>query len=90
MIQVTRLENDKRADFVFGVEVDNSHKYTVWFSKVYYQKLTSGKISAEELVKKSFEFLLDREPASAILPEFELKVINRYFLEYKDTIQNQQ
>ena len=36
----------------------------------------------EELVRRSFEFLLEREPPSAILTEFELSVIPRYFPEY--------
>jgi hypothetical protein len=36
----------------------------------------------EELVRASFVFLLEREPASAILPKFGLDVIARYFPEY--------
>ncbi len=41
-----------------------------------------GDASAEELVEASFEFLLEREPKEAILSEFELPVIARYFPEY--------
>lgn len=40
----------------------------------------------EDLVTRSFEFLLEREPASAILAEFELSVIPRYFPEYDRVI----
>lgn len=36
----------------------------------------------EILVKKSFDFLLEREPPSAILATFDLSVIQRYFPEY--------
>ena len=36
----------------------------------------------EELVTRSFDFLLEREPASSILKSFELSVIGRYFPEY--------
>jgi len=36
----------------------------------------------EELVRRSFEFLLEREPAGSILREFELAVIQRYFPEF--------
>jgi hypothetical protein len=39
----------------------------------------------EDLVARSFEFLLEREPPSAILPTFELSVIQRYFPEYDRT-----
>jgi hypothetical protein len=38
------------------------------------------------LVRASFEFLLEREPASSILRRFDLDVIGRYFPEYLDTI----
>lgn len=36
----------------------------------------------ERLVRESMAFLLEREPASAILDEFDLPVITRYFPEY--------
>jgi hypothetical protein len=36
----------------------------------------------EELVRRSFEFLLEREPAGSILREFDLAVIQRYFPEF--------
>lgn len=38
--------------------------------------------SVDELVKRSFEFLLEREPATSILRRFELSVIPTYFPEY--------
>jgi len=36
----------------------------------------------EDLVSRSFEFLLEREQPSSILATFELPVIQRYFPEY--------
>jgi hypothetical protein len=36
----------------------------------------------ETVVRESFEFLLEREPASSILPRFSLTDISRYFPEY--------
>ena len=36
----------------------------------------------ESLVARSFDFLLEREPANAILASFDLSVIQRYFPEY--------
>lgn len=38
--------------------------------------------SDEQMVRASFTFLLEREPANAILPRFGLDVIVRYFPEY--------
>jgi hypothetical protein len=54
----------------------------------YAAKLTGGKIAAEELVKRSFEFLLEREPNTSILRSFDLPVIARYFPEYERVIRN--
>ena len=38
--------------------------------------------AAEDLVRRSFEFLLEREPPESILRRFDLAVIQRYFPEY--------
>lgn len=38
------------------------------------------------LVRSSFEFLLERETAGAILPSFDLSVIERYFPEWRETM----
>lgn len=42
--------------------------------------------SAEDLVRRSFAFLLDREPRTSILASFDLADIERYFPEYTDEI----
>lgn len=39
-----------------------------------------------DLVRRSFEFLLAREPSTSILREFDLGVIERYFPEYPRAI----
>ncbi len=60
--------------------------HTVTVSPDYYQKLTGGNVSAEGLVRRSFEFLLQREPKESILSEFDLPVIARYFPDYEREI----
>ena len=40
----------------------------------------------DDLVRASFLFLLEREPASSILRRFRLDVIERYFPEYRTEI----
>jgi hypothetical protein len=39
-------------------------------------------VVVEDLVRRSFEFLLEREPPQSILRRFDLAVIQRYFPEY--------
>ncbi len=46
-------------------------------------QLAEGRsITPEELVKHSFEFLLEREPKESILRQFDLPAISRYFPEF--------
>jgi len=45
-----------------------------------------GDDDLERVVRESFEFLLEREPASSIMAEFSLDVIERYFPEYREEL----
>lgn len=40
----------------------------------------------EYVVRESFAFLMEREPATSILPEFSLAIIPRYYPEYKNEL----
>ena len=43
-----------------------------------------GEGAVEDLVRRSFEFLLAREPAGSILRRFDLSLIPSYFPEYDE------
>ena len=47
-------------------------------------ELRDGRL--EQVVRESFRFLLEREPASSILARFSLSDISRYFPEYRDEL----
>jgi hypothetical protein len=47
----------------------------------------TAKEDVEDLVHRSFEFLLERESPSSILRTFDLPVIERYFPEYDRLMQ---
>jgi hypothetical protein len=49
-------------------------------------RLAPGDATPDDLVRRSFVFLLAREPKESILRRFELPVIGRYFPEYEATI----
>jgi hypothetical protein len=49
-------------------------------------RLAPGASEPTQLVRASFEFLLEREPRESILHSFELPLIGRYFPEYEATI----
>jgi len=72
----------------FEVHVDGKHRTThiVTVRPEYAAKLLSGNATTEMLIRKSFEFLLERESNSSILRSFDLSVIARYFPEYEREI----
>ena len=60
--------------------------HTVAVERSYRDKLVGAEVPVEQLVRKSFEFLLAREPKESILRSFNLPVIGRYFPEYEKAI----
>ena len=64
----------------------SSTHHVVSVKKSDYERITDGKLSVEDLLKKSFEFLLEREAKESILREFDLMTIARYFPEYEEEI----
>lgn len=73
----------------FQVEVrdsdgDTSHRVTVPENMI--EKLNLPEDDLERVVRESFEFLLEREPASSIMSEFSLDVISGYFPEYEEEL----
>lgn len=68
----------------YGVQVTEGHTTTSHRVKVPDDLADAGlpEGDPERLVRESLLFLLEREPATAILPEFALPDITRYFPEY--------
>jgi hypothetical protein len=85
MVGVTVRKLD---DMTFEVSVQDRSPTThiVTVAPDYAAKLTGGKAPVEQLVSRSFDFLLEREPNTSILQRFDLPVIGRYFPEYERVI----
>ena len=76
------------ADSVYRVVVTHGHSMTrheVTVTPEDVARYAPGS-TPERLLQASFEFLLEREPASSILSRFALPVIERYFPEYPRVI----
>ena len=76
---------ERRAGSTYRVTVlegggSTTHDVTVTAEDV--ERFGGPGVSPERLVEASFEFLLEREPKEAILRQFALPVIQRYFPEY--------
>jgi len=83
-IQVEKLREGEYR--VTVEEPDGRSSHQVALSADYHRKLTGGAVAPEELLRRSFEFLLEHEPKESILGRFDLPVIARYFPEYEREI----
>jgi hypothetical protein len=82
-IEIRILDNH---NFEVRVEAKSPSVHIVTLQPAYAEKLAGGKVSAEVLIEKSFEFLLARESNTSILRSFDLAVIARYFPDYENEI----
>ena len=78
-------QNETESGWKFLVAIDDT-TFKVEVERTYWQEITDGTTDVEELVRRSFEFLLEREPKEAILRQFNLQDIEKYFPEYRGDI----
>jgi hypothetical protein len=84
-----KIEVEKLGDQEFQVRVtedstQTSHRVTLKMAD--YDRLAGGKVEPAELVRRSFEFLLENESKESILRQFDLTVISRYFPDFEHEI----
>lgn len=75
----TRFEVVVRED---GTET----RHAVTVEPDYARKLAGTKASTEDLIRQSFQFLLEHEPKESILRRFNLREISHYFPGYEAEI----
>jgi hypothetical protein len=61
-------------------------RHSVTFTRADFQRLAGSGETPDNLVRRSFEFLLAREPKESILKSFALTDIGRYFPDYEREI----
>jgi len=83
MILIKKIDNNH-----FSIKISNNTitTHNIILDDDDYFKYSLKNISREKLVEASFKFLLDREPNTSILENFNLKIINNYFPEYNKKI----
>jgi hypothetical protein len=67
-------------------EAGSKTEHTVTVSSGDLARLAPGAGDPVDLVRRSFEFLLEREAKESILRSFDLPMIGRYFPDYEGTI----
>jgi hypothetical protein len=83
---MTQLTVTPQADGTFHVQTPAGTSHEVSVPAGFPASLGCGHVAPGELVRASFEFLLEREPATSILREFSLDVISQYFPSYPAAI----
>jgi hypothetical protein len=83
-----RVQAIDETTYEVTVQGHSTTTHTVTLSFEYHAKLTDGRVDPQTLVRRSFEFLLEREPNTSILRRFDLPVIGRYFPEYETTLRD--
>jgi hypothetical protein len=86
---MSEIEISAVGDQEFGVQVregdtTTSHRVTVPGDLL--DELVLTGVDPEVVVRESFAFLLEREPATSILRQFSLWDIGRYFPEYPEEL----
>ena len=86
-MEILIKKNDNNTFTVFIKSLINSEHIITLNDDTYFE-MTKGIKSKEELIFFSFNFLLEREENSLILSKFNLEIIQNYFPEYENEIQN--
>ena len=92
---MAEIDVQRQDDDTFAVAVregGSRSNHTVTLDDEYHRSLTGGagskgEGSKEDLIRRSFEFLLQRESKESILASFHLEVIARYSPEYERVMQ---
>ena len=74
----------------YGVEVEEGHEITahkVRLPQTFLDDVLLTGVDEEQIVRETIDFLLEREPATSILPEFSLDDVSRYFPEFPEELQ---
>ena len=86
-MEILIKKNDNNS-FAVSIESSINSNHIVTLNDDIHNEITKGFKTKEELILFSFKFLLERENNTSILSNFNLEIIQNYFPEYKNEIQN--
>ncbi len=86
-MEILIKKNDNNT-FTVSIKSLINSEHIITLNDDFYFEITKGIKSKEELILFSFKFLLVRENNTSILSNFNLEIIQNYFPEYKNEIQN--
>ena len=69
------------------IEGERETRHVVTMKTSEYERISGKKVTPVELVRRAFEFLLQRERKEQILAKFDLTIIGVYFAEFEKVMQ---
>jgi hypothetical protein len=87
-VSIEKVGETIEARIFEAVVIDGGKQYPfkVTVDKGYAREICGEDIQLVLLVQQSFMFLLEREPVTSILRDFNLREIEHYFPEYRDVM----
>ena len=81
LIKIEKLDKDS---FLVRVNKQTETSHIVVVTDAVLEQYSHGKLTKEQLIKKSFLFLLQKEDQASILKQFYLEEINNFFPEFSN------
>ncbi|MAT87704.1 MAG: hypothetical protein CL532_04025 [Aestuariivita sp.] len=81
VLKITQIDRDT---FEVVVQTGTTTQHIVKVSDQILNEFTFDKLSKEQFVKKSFLFLLKKEPNTAIMGDFNIEEIESFFPEFRN------
>ncbi|MDG2474429.1 MAG: hypothetical protein P8M50_04000 [Paracoccaceae bacterium] len=81
LIAVQKIDDNK---FLVRINKDTETRHIVIVSDEAHKNFSAGELTKEQLVKKSFLFLLQKERQTSILEKFNIEEIENYFPEFSN------
>lgn len=87
-INVVEEQSFPVAEYRVAITSDEGQltKHEVTLSEEYWNELTGGKMSGQDLIEATFEFLLQHESNEAIMQKFDLKDVAEYWPDFENEI----
>ena len=78
-IKINKLSE---SNFLVTVSAEHLTTHEVTLDEDFLNKVNTKKFSKEQIIHKSFLFLLSKEPNTSILKKFNIEVISSYFPDF--------
>ena len=84
MMKLIDVQKITESEFLVRINKDTETRHIIVVSDEAHKNFSAGELTKEQLVKKSFLFLLRKENQKSILKKFRIEEIEMYFPEFSN------